>query len=136
MTEIKGAQLTGTDIDPDTEDEGQDEDDRDRALEALTALSQAAEKGVAGLNEVSEDLATMEEHRRNGWSWQRIATATPQLLPTMAGTVKDLGRASGQFRRSLAHSLRHEGMNVTEIAALLQVTRQRIGALLRPRKAG
>lgn len=129
MTEIKGPE-----VDAAQQPRRLESSEADPALEALTALSQVAEKSAAGLTEVTEDLASMEEHRREGWTWQRIVTSTPQLLPTMAGIVKDLGRASGEFRRSIAHALRNEGMNVTEVAGLLEVTRQRIGALLRPRQ--
>jgi predicted transcriptional regulator len=48
----------------------------------------------------------------------------------------NFGRASGAFRRALAIGLRQEGMQVTEIAALFGVSRQRVSALIRPRRQG
>jgi hypothetical protein len=77
----------------------------------------------------------VQHRRRRGWSWQRIMSSAGPHNPLKAttGILADVARASGEFRRALAKSLRDEGMHTTEIARLLDVTRQRVSALLRPR---
>jgi predicted transcriptional regulator len=49
----------------------------------------------------------------------------------MAGIAARLARAGGEFRRSLAQMLRDEGVRITEIGHILDVSRQRVSALLR-----
>lgn len=107
----------------------------DGALDALTTLSEVTTSSVEGLNELNEDLADARQHRREGWSWQRIVAGGDlhHSLSTVAAIAADLGRASGQFRRSLARMLRSEGMLITDISRLLYVSRQRVSALLRSR---
>jgi predicted transcriptional regulator len=48
--------------------------------------------------------------------------------------LANLGQAIGAFRRALASTLRTEGMRVTEIASLFEVSRQRVSALVRPKR--
>jgi hypothetical protein len=108
----------------------------DSALDALTTLSKVTSRGVEDLNAVQDDLATMEERRRRGWSWRRILASTESHNPLsdVARIVADLGIASGRFRRALARALRGEGMRINEIGSLLEVTRQRVSALVRNRR--
>ena len=114
-----------------------DDAEQDPALDALTALSKAAESGADDLNLVKDRLAVMSRHRRRGWSWRRIATSADAVTPLSiaARVLADFGRAVGGYRRALATALRDEGVKVTEIADLLDVSRQRISALVRPRRS-
>jgi hypothetical protein len=125
------------DIPQDVEEATRQEDHRepDPALEALTTLSAVAARSAQDLNAVNDDLLAMERHRRNGWSWRQIMSASSgpgSPLSAMARIVGDLRHAGAEFRRALARALRLEGMRISEIGSLLQVSRQRVTALLRP----
>jgi hypothetical protein len=107
----------------------------DPAVIALTTLSDMAASSADDLLGLNEDLAAIRNHRIRGWSWHRIIsdTNTPNPLPLLTTVATNFARASGGFRRALAVGLRKEGMQVTEIAALFGVSRQRVSALIRPR---
>jgi hypothetical protein len=107
----------------------------DPAVIALTTLSDIAASSAEDLIGLNEDLAAIRNHRIRGWSWHRILadTNTPNPLALLATIAANFARASGGFRRALAVGLRKEGMQVTEIAALFGVSRQRVSALIRPR---
>jgi hypothetical protein len=109
--------------------------EQDPALEALTTLSETVTDSARELDHLGNELTNMKRRRTRGWSWRRtFASGTPvNPLSGIARVVADLGRASGAFRRAMARSLRAEGMQVTEIATILAVTRQRVTALIRPR---
>ncbi len=105
----------------------------DPVLDALTGLSEAAASGADDLTELNGDLAKIRQSRLEGSSWRHIITtsAAPHSLSLMTKLIADLALACGGFRRALAHGLRREGLQVTEIAAIFKVSRQRIGALIR-----
>jgi hypothetical protein len=106
----------------------------DPALHALTNLSEIAAAGATELHALDADLSTMKGHRKLGWSWSRIVSSTrpPNPLSIVTRIASDLSRANGTLRRALAGALRDEGMQLTGIARLFGVTRQRVGALVRP----
>jgi hypothetical protein len=110
--------------------------EHDVALDALDALSDAAASSIEGLTEVHTQLAQVRRRRRRGWTWRRIVSSEDSLQPltNATGIAANLAVASAEFRRGLAHALKNEGMQLTQIAPLLEVSRQRIGALLRPRR--
>jgi predicted XRE-type DNA-binding protein len=108
--------------------------EQDPVLRALAALSDAATSSANHLTVLNEDLAAVRAHRMHGWSWRRILADADlsNLLSSLTKVAADLARACGAFRRALALGLRREGMQVTEIASLFDVSRQRVSALLRP----
>jgi hypothetical protein len=110
---------------------------QDRVLEALASLSDVATSSANELLALTEDLADIRRHRTSGWSWRRIVSAddSPKPLSVLTDIAANFARASGAYRRALAHGLRSEGMQVTEIATLFEVSRQRVSALIRPRGA-
>src|ERR1700688_812330 len=116
---------------PDTEDAEHD----DPALEALTTLSEVASASADELNVVGDELSSMKQRRRRGWSWRRILSSgsSASLLSDVARIVANLGGASGAFRRTVAQALQKEGMQLKDIASLLAVSRQRISAVIPPR---
>jgi hypothetical protein len=105
--------------------------EEEQALEALTTLSDVAESSANGLIRLGGELTVMERRRRRGWSWRRIISATesPNPISTVMRIVDNLGRASGHLRRALTRALRSEGMQITEVATLFGVSRQRASAL-------
>jgi hypothetical protein len=111
---------------------------QDPVLEALTNLSEVATSSANDLADLKEDLAVLRHNRLQGWSWRRIITDdnSPNPLSLLTKIAADLARACGGFRRALALGLRREGLQVTEIATLFEVSRQRVSALLRPGGAG
>jgi hypothetical protein len=112
-----------------------EEIEQDQVLEALASLSDVATSSANELIALSEDLADIRRHRISGWSWRRIVSSedSPKPLSVLTHIASEFARASGGYRRALAHGLRDEGMQVTEIASLFEVSRQRVSALIRPR---
>ena len=110
----------------------------DPVVAALSALSDAAASSADDLISLNENLAALHNHRVRGRSWHCIISDvdSPNPLPSLTTIATNFGRASGAFRRALAIGLRKEGMQVTEIAALFGVSRQRVSALIRPRRQG
>jgi hypothetical protein len=111
--------------------------EEDPALQALDTLSVTAESSARELHHLGNELVAMKRRRKRGWSWHRTLVSSAALNPlaAVARIVSDLGRSSGAFRRALARSLRDEGMQVSEIATALAVTRQRVSALIRPKSS-
>jgi predicted XRE-type DNA-binding protein len=107
----------------------------DPVVAALTNLSEVATSSADNLMGLNEDIATLHSRRRRGWSWNRIISDadSPNPLAALTAIATNFARASGGFRRALALGLRKEGMQVTEIASLFGVSRQRVSALIRPR---
>jgi len=110
----------------------------DPVVDALTTLSDVAASSADDLMGLNEDLAVLRNHRVRGRSWNRIISDVdaPNPLSALTAIATNFARASGGFRRALAVGLRKEGMQVTEIAALFGVSRQRVSALIRPRGEG
>ena len=114
------------------------ESGEDPVVAALTALSEVATSSGDDLISLNENLAALRNHHVRGLSWHRIISDvdSPNPLPALTAIATNFARASGAFRRTLAIGLRKEGMQVTEIAALFGVSRQRVSALIRPRRPG
>jgi hypothetical protein len=113
------------------------DDGGDPVLAALNGLSEFVVAGAQELLALDQNLAEMRRQRDGGWTWRHIMEATDVTgaLALMAKVAADLGRAGGRFRRALALGLRLEGMQVSEIAHLLQVSRQRVSALINSRRS-
>jgi hypothetical protein len=107
--------------------------EQDPVLEALSNLSEVALSSASDLADLNKDLASLRHNRMQGWSWQRIMAdaETPNPLALLTKIAADLGRACGGFRRALALGLRREGLQITEIASMFDVSRQRVSALIR-----
>jgi hypothetical protein len=114
------------------------ESGEDPVVVALAALSDVAASSADDLISLNENLAALRNHRVRGTSWHRIISDgdSPNPLPTLTTIATNFARASGAFRRALAVGLRKEGMQVSEIATLFGVSRQRVSALIRPRARG
>jgi hypothetical protein len=109
--------------------------EQDLVLEALTNLSDVATSTADDLAELNEDLARIRRRRQQGSSWGHIIsdTDTPNPLSLLTKVAADLALACGGFRRAMAIGLRREGLAVSEIAGLFDVSRQRVSALIRSR---
>jgi hypothetical protein len=109
----------------------------DPVVTALTTLSEVATASASGLMGLNDDLTAIRDRRLSGWSWRRIMDdgESPKALSSLTEIAANFARASGGFRRALASGLRKEGLQVSEVAALFDVSRQRVSALLRPRQS-
>jgi hypothetical protein len=107
--------------------------EEDPVLEALSNLSDMATSTADDLAELNEDLARIRRSRLQGSSWRHIIAdaGAPNPLSLLTKVAADLALACGGFRRALALGLRREGLQVTEIAGLFDVSRQRVSALIR-----
>jgi predicted XRE-type DNA-binding protein len=107
--------------------------EQDPVLEALSVLSEVAISSASDLADLNEDLAGLRQSRLQGWTWRRIISDadTPNPLSLLSKIAADLARACGGFRRALAQGLRREGLQITEIASIFEVSRQRVSALIR-----
>lgn len=115
-----------------------DEREDDVALEALSSLEEVTASSIAGLSEVQEQLTEVHELRMRGWSWRRIYAAedAPKPLAAVTSIAANLGRASANFRRTVVGALHGEGLHLSHIGPLLEVSRQRVRALLRHQREG
>ena len=109
----------------------------DPVVAALATLSDVATTSADDLLELNVHLDEIRSRRIRGWSWHRIISDVdvPNPLSLLTHIATNFARASGAFRRALAVGLRKEGIQVTEIASLFGVSRQRVSALIRPRPA-
>jgi hypothetical protein len=110
--------------------------EQDAALQALSHLSDVTTTSIDNLNQVQDQLVDARRRRRRGWSWWRIVSSpdAPHLLSAVSAIAATLGRASGEFRRSLARELRHEGVRTTEIGTVMKVSRQRVSSLVNSKR--
>lgn len=108
------------------------------------AVLQAMDQLVAVMHEISHRneeaarrVAEMREMRAQGLSYRDIATREekPRLVELTRENLDDLLDAGGRLRRTCARTLHEQGLTMEQIAELLGVTRQRVSALLRSRRA-
>jgi predicted XRE-type DNA-binding protein len=106
---------------------------QDPATTALDHLASAADEGASELRELQHDLTVMKEERGRGSSWRQIMATSPVPRPLahIARITANLAAAGGAFRQAVAKALRSEGMQVTAIADLFDVSRQRVSTLVR-----
>jgi hypothetical protein len=126
MIESTGPEVAG--------DDGQNGDSVDAAL---AELSDVAASSAHELISLQEDLDEIRGHRLRGRPWRHIISDanSPNPLSLLTRVAANVSRAGGSYRRALAVGLRKDGMQVTEIAKLFDVSRQRVSALLRPRQS-
>jgi predicted XRE-type DNA-binding protein len=112
--------------------------EQDPVLEALSNLSEVAISSASDLADLNKDLAGLRLNRLQGWTWRRIIADadTPNPLTLLSKIAADLALACGGFRRALALGLRREGLQITEIATIFEVSRQRVSALIRSNGPG
>jgi len=117
---------------------GNGKQDGDSVDAALAELSDVAASSATELISLQEDLDEIRGYRMRGRPWRHIISDTdsPNPLSLLTKVAANVSRAGGAYRRALAVGLRKDGMQVTEIARLFDVSRQRVSALLRPRDSG
>jgi hypothetical protein len=106
---------------------------QDPVLEALSNLTRVAASCEGDLAQLRQHLGRLRQNRLDGWTLRAMMAeaGSPSPLSLMTKIAASLARACGGFRRALALGLRQEGLQVTEIATLFEVSRQRVSALVR-----
>lgn len=106
--------------------------DQDPATDALDHLADVAKSSAAELHDVENGLHQMSERRQRGWTWRQIIATSDgtSVLAHCTRITATLASAMGAFRRGLATSLHREGMPVTSIAEVFEVSRQRVSTLI------
>jgi hypothetical protein len=108
--------------------------DADVALEELCAAVRRAQELLGA---VVERTASLQAERQRHRSFTEIVAAEerPLVVEMLSQVLEELAATGAAFRRAEARALSVEGMSHEGIAALFGVTRQRVGALLSPRRA-
>lgn len=101
-----------------------------RALEQVEgALADNIERGI----EIQRRVQWFREEVAAGATVESLVTAesVPRAVEMLTLNAVVLETAGAEFRSTLAHALRAEGMTIEAIGTLFGVTRQRVSALLR-----
>ncbi|MCU1605610.1 MAG: hypothetical protein JWP46_2075 [Modestobacter sp.] len=105
----------------------------DSATWALRELVDELDTCLTELDRARHRAADLLRQRESGTAWLDIVSAESRPLvveqiSTVLGTLSTAGHA---WRREQAAALQAEGVSINRIAALFNVTRQRISTLLR-----
>jgi hypothetical protein len=104
---------------------------------ALSALAEALDANAQRAAEMRDRISAWQEHPEDApWSQATEVAARPGLLELLTQSGTELNVAGVRLRRTLALTLRHEGLTTEEIAERFGVSRQRVSALLRATSNG
>jgi predicted XRE-type DNA-binding protein len=99
---------------------------------ALEEVATAAEEVARDEREVARRARTMQRKRERGWSWTRILDdeAAPSIVELVRRSAKRATETKTRLSTLLAGELTAEGFSRRQLAQRLQVTHQRVSALL------
>ena len=105
----------------------------DDVLDVLDAAVQLLDDEAGAFPAVAERARLLRERRAAGWTYTEIMTSGGGLsvIEGRAAAAAAHSATASRLRRAAALALRNEGLSTDRIAQLLQVSRQRISALLR-----
>ncbi len=109
----------------------------DLVLSALEDLERALEENIAANEAALVRIGELRELRLSGLDYRDIADkiGRPMVVETISANLERLRTRGAALRRAQAQALHDEGLTMEEIAGLFGVTRQRISAILRHRRA-
>ena len=117
--------------------------ERDDSLErevlaALDAVSEVSDSSNELANEAAERAEQIRSQRSDGESWQDIVSSgfAPSLFELLNRIIAEFAGTTSRLRRALVHMLVQEGMRHLAIAELFDLSRQRIGAILKQSPRG
>ena len=107
-----------------------------QADQALDELCVAVAHAKEQLDRVLARAEVLRHGRAEGRAYADIVAAEdrPLLVELLTGVLDELSGAGAAFRRAEARVLHADGLSQEAIAQLFGVTRQRVGALLSPRR--
>jgi len=96
----------------------------DPVIAAIDELASAVQANVEDERVLNRKLRAMRSRRVRGSSTRQLLVneGSPETMTVLGRVLSRIGRASGIFRRALAHDLRGDGESVTSIARLFGVT--------------
>jgi predicted XRE-type DNA-binding protein len=99
---------------------------------ALEEVATAAEEVARDEREVARRARAMQRKRERGWTWARILDddAQPSVVELVRRSAQRATEAKTRLSTVLARELSAEGLSRRQLARLLQVTHQRVSALL------
>lgn len=108
----------------------------DAVVDAIDDVSSAVQESVHDQEDLLSELAQVRHDRVEGASLGEILgeVGRPRAVQILDRIVNRLTFASARLRRVLITSLVEEGESVTSVATRLEVTHQRISAILRRHK--
>lgn len=98
----------------------------------LGEVADAAEEVAREEREVARRARQMQRKRDRGWSWRRILDEEPSpgVIELLRRSARRANEAKASLTTLLARELSREGLSRRQIASRLQVTHQRVTALL------
>jgi hypothetical protein len=104
----------------------------DSLTSALDHLAESAERTSAEQKLIADSARAMTEERRRGRSWSAILAGEgqPSVLALLGSSLRRLSQTSSRVRTAVAAALAKEGLSTRQIAAHLEVTHQRVSAML------
>ena len=110
----------------------------DEVLVTLDALCRALQENTERNERAIQRAAAIQRMRAQGKSYREIVGSEegPLIVELTRQNLNNLVDVGSRLRRAEAAALHDEGMTMDEIAAVFGVTRQRISALLKQRRAG
>ena len=105
----------------------------DAVLAALDDVVAVLRANSARNDRAIARAAAVRDMRADGLSWREITAGTdgPLIVEMMSANIDGLRAAGSRLRRLQAQALHREGLTMDQIAALFNVTRQRVSALLK-----
>jgi transcriptional regulator with XRE-family HTH domain len=99
---------------------------------ALEDVAAAAEEVAAEQRQVARRARAMQRQRDRGWSWAEVLDReeAPSLLEMLRRNGRHLAEATRRLSRTFATGLSAEGASHRQIARRLNVTHQRVSAIL------
>ena len=109
------------------------EETRERLLNALTEIEEAAQGTVKRNQQLQERARYLREQLEAGNDLVTLVEREerPRMVELLSANKVVLETAGAEFRAAEALALRAEGLTIEAIAGLFGVTRQRISALLK-----
>ncbi|HEY5651106.1 MAG TPA: hypothetical protein VIW46_06620 [Acidimicrobiia bacterium] len=109
------------------------EETRERLLNALTEIEEAAQGNVKRNQQLQERARYLREQLEAGNDLVTLVEREerPRMVELLSANKVVLETAGAEFRAAEALALRAEGLTIEAIAGLFGVTRQRISALLK-----
>jgi CRP-like cAMP-binding protein len=104
----------------------------DCAIESLDSLARSIDDNARDERLLARRIRRLSACRAKGRSWQQVMSdePNPSTLELASGVLNRFTRLSGELRRTLARSLRAQGVSIAAIAEQFGVSRQRVSALL------
>jgi hypothetical protein len=105
---------------------------------ALAAFRAELADCIESLRLADERAAQLQHDRGAGHGWAEVVAREdrPLIVERITATLETMLTVGAQWRRSEAVALHAEGVSITRIAALFNITRQRASVLVRPPTGG